>query len=241
MCYDARMRISGGESKGRRIAPPPRSRSAGHSGVRPTSDKVREALFSILGERVKDAVFLELYAGTGAVGIEAVSRGAKRAVFVDNSPRSVRLIRENLERLSCRDRSAVAAKDALVFLRKTARELGPYDIVFADPPYHEALSRRGACPGMYKTGAPPSTTGGKGTFPPSPSMGEGGERVNIHVPEFLELLGSAELSDVLPEGALVAYEHFRKNPAPEHTGRLVKKKDYPYGDTVVSLYVVMEG
>ncbi len=209
MCYHFPMRISGGESKGRRIVSPPRSRSTGHAGVRPTSDKVREALFSILGERVKDAVFLELYAGTGAVGIEAVSRGAKRAVFVDSSPKSVRLIRENLDSLGCRDRAAVIAKDVIAFLKKSARErgrstgLGPYDIVFADPPYH--ADARGA------------------------------------VPEFLEILGSAELAYVFSEGALVAYEHFRKNSAPEQIGRLIKKKNYLYGDTTVSLYVVLEG
>ncbi len=193
------MRISGGESKGRRITPPGRGRSAGSAKVRPTSDKVREALFSILGERVEGAVFLELFAGTGAVGIEALSRGARRTVFVDNSPGSVRLIRENVESLGYRERAAVVAKDALAFLRKTARELGPYDIVFADPPYH---------------------------------ADEG--------PKTMEILGSAELSDVFPEGALAAYEHFKKNQAPEIIGRLAKKKDYLYGDTAVSLYVFTE-
>ena len=193
------MRISGGESRGRRIAPPRRGGSAGHAGVRPTSDKVREALFSILGERVNDTVFLELFAGTGAVGIEALSRGARRAVFVDSSPGSVRLIRENIESLGYRERAAVVSKDALAFLKKTARELGPYDIVFADPPYHA----------------------------------DAGSKT-------MELLGSLELSDVFPEGALAAYEHFKKYPAPESVGRLMKKKDYLYGDTAVSLYVFSE-
>src|SRR5512140_3045118 len=125
------MRISGGESKGRKIKPPK------HGGVRPTSDKVREALFSILGGTVDDACFLELFAGTGAVGIEALSRGAARAVFVDSSVKSTRLISENLESLGYRDRAAIVAKDVLQFLNKTAAELGPFDIVFVDPPYHE--------------------------------------------------------------------------------------------------------
>ncbi|MHB8172922.1 MAG: 16S rRNA (guanine(966)-N(2))-methyltransferase RsmD [Nitrospirota bacterium] len=212
------MRISGGESKGRRIAPPPRSRSTGHGGVRPTSDKVREALFSILGQRVADAVFLELFAGTGAVGIEALSRGASRAVLVDSSERSARLIRENLESLGYRERAAVVAKDVLVFLKKTVRELGPYDIVFADPPYHKDFI----------------------TPPPSPSYLKRGikETDTESAPDFLKILGGEELSGALPEGALIAYEHFKKNPAPENIGRLAKKKDYLYGDTVVSLYTV---
>lgn len=187
------MRISGGESKGRRIAPPK------HGGVRPTSDKVREALFSIFGRRVEDTVFLELFAGTGAVGIEALSRGAQSAVFVDSSAKSARLIRENLESLGYREKGAVVAKDVLIFLKKTAHELGPYDIVFVDPPYH--------------------TDAG---------------------PKAMEMLGSDELSDTLPEGALIAYEHFKKNTAPERVGRLTKKKDYLYGDTAVSLYAAGE-
>src|SRR5512143_3613174 len=127
------MRISGGESRGRSLKTPK------HKGLRPTSDKVREALFSILGARVEGASFLELFAGTGAVGIEALSRGAARAVFVDSSVKSARLISENLESLGYRERAAVVAKDVLQFLKKTASEVGPFDIVFVDPPYHEKV------------------------------------------------------------------------------------------------------
>jgi 16S rRNA (guanine(966)-N(2))-methyltransferase RsmD len=186
------MRISGGESKGRKIKPPK------HGGVRPTSDKVREALFSILGGRVDDAGFLELFAGTGAVGIEALSRGAARAVFVDSSVKSARLISENLEALGYRERAAVVAKDVLQFLKKTASELGPFDIVFVDPPYHEKV-------GM----------------------------------EAMELLGGEDAAYLSP-GATVVFEHFKKYPAPEGVGRLAKKKDYTYGDTVVSVYRLLE-
>lgn len=186
------MRISGGESKGRKIKPPK------HGGVRPTSDKVREALFSILGGKVEEASFLELFAGTGAVGIEALSRGAARAVFVDSSVKSARLISENLEALGYRERAAVVAKDVLQFLKKTAAELGPFDIVFVDPPYHEKV-------GM----------------------------------EAMELLGGEDATYLSP-GALVVFEHFKKYPSPEEIGRLAKKKDYAYGDTVVSVYRILE-
>ncbi len=238
MCYHFPMRISGGESKGRRIAPPR------HGGVRPTSDKVREALFSILGERVKGAVFLELFAGTGAVGIEAISRGAKRAVFVDSSAKSARLIRENLESLSYRERAAVVTKDAIVFLKKTARELGPYDIVFADPPYHTETLHPGPYPrgGKEANACHPGHCEESAFLAPlrsSSCINRGAKECfnsRPGVPEFLEILGIGELSDVFPEGALAAYEHFKKNPVPETAGRLVKKKDYPYGDTTVSLY-----
>lgn len=181
------MRISGGDAKGRSIRPPK------HGGLRPTSDKVREALFSILGARVLDANFLELYAGTGAVGIEALSRGALRAVFVDSSRKAANLISENLDSLGYRARAAVVVKEVLLFIRKEAVGLGPFGLVFVDPPYHGG-------------------EGGKALD----ALGEGG---------FLE------------DGALVVYEHFKKLPAPETAGRLAKKKDYAYGDTVLSVYV----
>src|SRR5262245_48270462 len=84
------MRLTGGQSRGPRLKRP---RAAG---LRPTSSRVREALFDILGPRIEGACFLDLYAGTGAVGIEALSRGARRAVFVESDKAAARLIRENL-------------------------------------------------------------------------------------------------------------------------------------------------
>jgi 16S rRNA (guanine966-N2)-methyltransferase len=188
-----KLRISGGESKGRTL------KSPRHKGLRPTSDKVREALFSILGGRVPGASVLELFAGTGAVGIEALSRDAARAVFVDSSAKAARLIRENLDALGYRERGAVVTKDALMFLKKTACELGPFDIVFIDPPYHEDVG--------VKTLA---------------ALGEAGEE---------------DTPDYLSPDAVVVFEHFKKYAAPERQGRLVKKKDYVYGDTVLSVYV----
>lgn len=182
------MRISGGESRGRSLKAPK------HKGLRPTSDKVREALFSILADRVDGAVFLELFAGTGAVGIEALSRGASRAVFVDSSQKAARLVRENLDTLGYRDRAAVVSKDCLQFLKTTVSELGPYDIVFVDPPYHE----------------------------------DAGEKA-------MQALGELVC---LSEGAAVAYEHFKKLHAPDRFGRLSKRKDYVYGDTVLSVYTL---
>jgi 16S rRNA (guanine(966)-N(2))-methyltransferase RsmD len=120
------MRVSGGIGRGRRLKVP-----AG-SGVRPTSDKVKQALFNILGGKVAGAVFLDLYAGAGGIGIEALSRGAERVVFVDVSRDSLNVIKHNIEQMGFGERAEVVAAKAEAYLKKTA---GPFDIVFLDPPY----------------------------------------------------------------------------------------------------------
>jgi 16S rRNA (guanine(966)-N(2))-methyltransferase RsmD len=123
------MRVVAGELRGRRLVAP-----AG-SATRPTSDRVREALFSILGD-VSGLRVLDLYAGSGALGIEALSRGAAEAVFVDSSQAAVNAIRRNLSELGLE--AGVQRRDALSYLAGAAG--GPaYDLVFADPPYDSAL------------------------------------------------------------------------------------------------------
>jgi len=105
------------------------------SRVRPTSDKVKQALFNILGGKVEASIFLDLYAGTGGIGIEALSRGAGRVVFVDDSRESLRVIEKNIERTGFGERAQVVAAQAVKFLKKTSEQ---FDIVFLDPPYtHE--------------------------------------------------------------------------------------------------------
>ncbi len=101
-------------------------------GTRPLSDRAREGLFSTLGEAVAGAAVLDLFAGTGAIGIEALSRGAGRAVFVDSSPDAVRAIRENLERTKLTERAGVVRQDVARALRS---DLGQFDLVLLDPPY----------------------------------------------------------------------------------------------------------
>jgi 16S rRNA (guanine(966)-N(2))-methyltransferase RsmD len=120
------MRVTGGIGKGRKLKVPAGSR------VRPTSDKVKQALFNILGEKVKGAVFLDLYAGTGGIGIEALSRGAGRVVFIDDSRDSLQAIRRNIEQTGFGERAQVIPQRAETFLKKTSEQ---YDIVFLDPPY----------------------------------------------------------------------------------------------------------
>jgi 16S rRNA (guanine966-N2)-methyltransferase len=120
------MRVTGGTGRGRRLKVP-----AG-SGVRPTSDKVKQALFNILGQNVAGLVFLDLYAGAGGIGIEALSRGAERVVFVDAAAGSIKAIRQNLEQSGFEDKAQIVQSDVEPFLKKPT---GPYDIVFLDPPY----------------------------------------------------------------------------------------------------------
>jgi 16S rRNA (guanine966-N2)-methyltransferase len=117
------VRVVAGEFKGRRLRAPRGMRT------RPTADRVREALFSMLGD-VAGARVLDLYAGSGALGIEALSRGAHSAVFVDRDPRAAAAIGENLRTLGLDE--GVRRQDALRFL---ASADGPFDLVFVDPPY----------------------------------------------------------------------------------------------------------
>jgi 16S rRNA (guanine(966)-N(2))-methyltransferase RsmD len=110
--------------------------------MRPTSDRLRETLFNVLGPSVAGSRFIDLFAGTGAIGIEALSRGATDVVFIENHPPAVALIRRNLASLHIRSGATVLASDALRALEKlTSRLRGEpagYDFVFLDPPYAAA-------------------------------------------------------------------------------------------------------
>lgn len=106
--------------------------------TRPTTDKVRGALFSILGDRVEGASFLDLYAGTGAVGIEAVSRGARRAVLVECHPKALAVIRRNLEKVApCPEAELVASRVEKYLAAPPER----FDVVWADPPFKDPPDR----------------------------------------------------------------------------------------------------
>jgi len=126
------MRVIAGTHRGRRLFGPRKL------ALRPTSDRVREALFSILGNRLSNGRFLDLYAGTGAVGIEAVSRGAEHVTFVESNRDALKLLQQNLELCRIADGSAVLSQTVQQFLNHRDRWRGPYDIIFADPPYAEA-------------------------------------------------------------------------------------------------------
>ncbi len=112
--------------------------------TRPTTDRVKETLFNILNPQLPGCRFLDLYAGSGAIGIEALSRGAREAVFVERSSAAVSCIRKNLEFTHLAERAQVMQADVLACVRQLQRgceKTGAYDIIFMDPPYHQDLER----------------------------------------------------------------------------------------------------
>lgn len=127
------MRIVAGTFGGRVILSP------ADRSIRPTTDRVREAVFSIIAASVPGARVLDLFAGTGAMGLEALSRGASEAVFVDQSPAAVRLIRSNIERCGVRDRTRVLEVPVARALKRFAGAGGLFDLILLDPPYGKGL------------------------------------------------------------------------------------------------------
>lgn len=122
------MRVIGGTAKGVRLAPVPRR-------VRPVSDVAREGLFSSIATAVAAARVLDLYAGTGAMAIEALSRGAESAILVERNPAALRAIRENLARTRLADRATVVASDVSAFVTRYDNGVRGFDLVLLDPPY----------------------------------------------------------------------------------------------------------
>ena len=121
------LRIIAGEFKGRRLKTPATDK------VRPTADRVREAWFSILQHSIPGARVLDLYAGSGALGFEALSRGAESAVFVESHRTSLEVLRANAESLNVTQRVTIHRSDAMRFAERL--QPGEYDVAFADPPY----------------------------------------------------------------------------------------------------------
>jgi 16S rRNA (guanine966-N2)-methyltransferase len=124
------MRIIAGSLRSRRLVSPPDLK------IRPTRDAVRESLFNVLGEKVRDCRFLDLFSGTGAVGIEALSRGASSCVFVESHASSLDVLNKNISKFSLWDYCRVFGEPVEIYLEGTPDDHdGPFDIVFADPPY----------------------------------------------------------------------------------------------------------
>lgn len=124
------MRIISGTAARRRI------RQCRSKTLRPTTQKVKEALFAILGEGIENATFLDLFAGVGAMGIEALSRGASFSTFVEQDPRAVRVIKQNLQELGMTGRTRIIRGDCLDALDRLS---GKFDYIFLDPPYGRRL------------------------------------------------------------------------------------------------------
>jgi len=128
----ASMRVIGGKYRRRTL------RTLHGMALRPTSDRLRETLFDILGASVEGARFVDIYAGTGAVGIEALSRGAAEAVFIENHRPAVDLIRQNLLTLNIDAEATITAADAHAGLARLAARGFVADFIFLDPPYEQA-------------------------------------------------------------------------------------------------------
>ncbi len=128
------MRIIAGQWRGRRLQPV-RGR-----GIRPTADRVRESWFSAMGDRVVEARVLDLFAGSGALGLEALSRGAREAVFVERARGALATLRANVELLEAAGACRIVPGDAMTFLRRL--EPLEFDLVLADPPYDQGLAGR---------------------------------------------------------------------------------------------------
>ena len=131
------MRVVTGEAKGRKLKAPKTM------GTRPIIDRVKTALFDILSNEVEDIRFLDLFAGTGSVGIEALSRGAMQATFIEMSYPILKLIRENLQITGLADRAEVLHADAFKFLQaQSANEHRLYDIIYVAPPQYKDMAAR---------------------------------------------------------------------------------------------------
>lgn len=135
------MRIISGTARGRKLLAP--GSRFGHI-IRPTSDRAREALFSIIGEAVVDASLLDLFAGSGAIGLEALSRGARSVVFVDANQQVLELVRGNVEKCGFAEKSMILCRDltkGLSFLH-TLKPRRHFDLVFLDPPYGKGMAQK---------------------------------------------------------------------------------------------------
>ncbi|NLO83457.1 MAG: 16S rRNA (guanine(966)-N(2))-methyltransferase RsmD [Clostridiales bacterium] len=129
------MRIIAGRWKGRKLL------SLKGTSTRPTYDRVKEAMFNILQAYIPDSLVLDLFAGTGNLGLEALSRGCKKVVFVEKNPRAVEILNQNRRNLGCFDQSHVVCDDVFHAIRYLSGK-ERFDVVFADPPYNEGMDAR---------------------------------------------------------------------------------------------------
>ena len=195
------MRIIGGKYRGRKLKSPP------DSGTRPTSDRLRETLFNVLAPRIAGARFLDLCAGTGAVGIEALSRGAEHVTFVDQSRRMCGVIEANLSALNIEPETVVVVNtETKGFLQKIAKQLEPsltvrlmarrsrpFDIIYFDPPYSADY---------YSTVNLISDTGGQ----------------------------------LMTDEAVLIVEHHKKKDLADEYGLLKRYRELKQGDSILSFF-----
>ena len=130
------MRVIAGKAKRISLAAPP------GMDTRPTTDRIKETLFNMLQSSLADSLFFDLYAGSGAIGIEALSRGAKQAVFVEQNRTAIRCIKENLEHTRLAEEAVVCQAEVLEGIRRLEQDGLVFDIIFLDPPYRKGEEER---------------------------------------------------------------------------------------------------
>ena len=130
----SKLRVAGGEARGRRLKAP--------KGIRPTQGIVKQAIFNLIGPGIADVHVLDLFAGSGALGIEALSRGAAAVTFVDREPRGLAILRQNLDALDLKERARVVRGDVVRWLEASPDEVKRAGVVLMDPPYDDAVLDR---------------------------------------------------------------------------------------------------
>jgi 16S rRNA (guanine966-N2)-methyltransferase len=130
----SKLRVAGGEARGRRLKAP--------KGIRPTQGMVKQAIFNLIGPRLVGVHVLDLFAGSGALGIEALSRGAASVTFVDREPRGLAILRQNLDTLDLKEQGRVVRGDVVRWLESSPDEIKRAGIVFMDPPYDDVVLDR---------------------------------------------------------------------------------------------------
>jgi len=130
----SRLRVSGGEARGRRLKAP--------KGIRPTQGMVKQAIFNLVGSGIEGAEVLDLFAGSGALGIEALSRGAAGVTFVDHQPRGLAILRQNLDVLGLKERARIVRGDVVRWLEASPDTVKRAGVVFLDPPYDDVVLDR---------------------------------------------------------------------------------------------------
>src|SRR5438034_4898460 len=123
----SKLRVAGGEARGRRLKAP--------KNIRPTQGMVKQAIFNMVGPSIEGARVLDLFAGSGALGIEALSRGASSVTFVDQQPRGLAILRQNLDALGFKERGRLIWADVVRWLEASPAAVEAADLVFLDPPY----------------------------------------------------------------------------------------------------------
>lgn len=127
------MRIISGSARGLKLNTPL------NNDIRPTTDRVKESMFNIISSQVYDSIVLDLFSGSGALGIESISRGAKEAYFCDKSKESIRVLKSNIEKTRFNEKSHIMNQDYKSALKKLSSKKLTFDLIFVDPPYYEGL------------------------------------------------------------------------------------------------------